>query len=156
MNPIVSRVIVVIAALPAHCLFDEGSLLAALQNVVPQPREGSWTFSDLTIEIVHISLTLAADAGIVREIEIEPGLFRMARTNQLTYLESPRGIPRLVDALAASISQPDDERVSRALRVSVENAAIRRAILDPIAFTWPIEDYAALLNATTRGPSEGQ
>lgn len=147
-NPSATQLLAIIASLPPNYVFDEAALLIAVQNIgLPGP---------VTDAVLHEALTAAADAEIVREIEAEPGVFLLVRTtHSMTNSDAWPGESAGRPAVwPPDIPQPSRDLVGRALDVPVATVAIRRAILHPTAFTWSVEDYAALLDAAGDGGND--
>jgi hypothetical protein len=155
MDPLTFLVLVAVALLPARFAFSEASLAAAIRNLASGDREDVRPFAQVTEAVLHDALIAAADGGIVREVEVEPGRFLIVRTDRRVELargDLPAAIAARFDRGALDIPQPEGDALDRALQVPVATVALRRAILSPTQFVWPAEDYAALLDAARRLP----
>jgi hypothetical protein len=156
MEPRTSFLLAVLAALPPRFAFDEAALLNALQRYGVLDGERDGPFTSLRASELHDALIAAADAGMVREVEITPGAFLVVRLER----EAPgsRVVPNeirdLVAAVRERLRQPDGALLARAVEMPVETVALRRAILDPAQFTWSAQDYAMLLDAAGRAADE--
>lgn len=147
MPPPSRTLLAAIAALAARYAFRDESLLVALRMF--KAWDGTLPFAALTPRELRRALVVAADQGLVREVEIRPGLFLMVRTG-LTASPPFEVSSQIAEALAKwvpGIEQPEPEQLGRALDSPVEVVALRRAILDSRQFVWPWEDRAALLKA---------
>ena len=153
MDQLALLVFGVVASLPPRFVLDEDGFLPALLSVTLDGPGDERPFAGLTASIVHDALVAAADAGLVREVEIDPGRFLVVRSETEagpTPARVPQAIERLVRRLRSV--QIDGGALERALLVPIETVALRRAILSPTLFVWPADDYAALLEAARQAP----
>lgn len=152
MHPLVLRLMFAISRLPARFVFDETTLLGVLRGM---EREGAAPFALVTPELLHAALLAAADAGLVREVELDPGEFLIVRTDlgEVGEIEDvSASVLRRLRSGDLGIDQPGSDRLDRALAVSIETIALRQAVLSATTFVWSAEDYAALLEATQWQP----
>jgi hypothetical protein len=152
MDPLVALAFAAVALLPPRLVFDEDALTIALAGLTDW--EGARPFVELTTATLRAALLAAADAGLVRDIEIAPGRFVVVRTERRP--EAPRTdlVPIMASLHDIGTEQPDPASLDRALAVPIETVALRRAIISPTQFVWPADDYAALIAAAQRLPED--
>lgn len=140
-----------IGRVPPHAAFTPTTLLDALHTFQRgrdvEPR------NFVTPAELETALVIAAQLGIVREVEIAPGEFVIIRIREYLPEELDSGV---LEGWTPRFSQPETDQLGRALDISVETVALRRAILDPIQFSWTMHDYAALLNAVHAAGRRGE
>ena len=152
MDELIRSLLSAIAALPPRFAFDESALWEALREFDTTHEEGERAqgpFAELSQVQLHTALVMAADSGLVREVEAHPGEFLVVRTSLAgPAIDRPAGdVAELRDRLESRIRQPSAEDLEIALAVPPDTVALRHAVLDPNFFVLPLEEYAALLNA---------